>query len=53
MAVLAISILMTEKTEEELEQIHWIQYPVSFKDQTKALLNSKIEVNAMIHAIAH
>ncbi len=42
---------MTEKTEE-LEWIPCIWYPVTFKDQTKALLNSGSEVNAMSQAFA-
>ncbi len=44
---------MTEKKEEELERIPCIWYPVTFKDQTKALLDSESEVNAMRQAFAH
>ena len=36
-----------KKTEEELKQVPYIQYPVTFKDQTEALLDSKNEVNAI------
>ncbi len=39
---------MTErKTEEELERVLCIWYFVIFKDQTKALLDSESEVNAI------
>ncbi len=43
---------MTEKTEEELEWVPCIQYSVTFKDQTKALLDSQSKVNAMSQAFA-
>ncbi len=50
-AVLAASTSMTDKkTEGELKELEWvldIQYPIIFKDQTKALLDLKSEVNAM------
>ncbi len=46
------STLMTEKTEEELEQVLYIRYPVIFKDQTKALLDSGSEVNTINQAFA-
>ena len=47
-AVLATSTSMTnKKTEEELERVSCIQYLVTFKDQTEALLNSGSKVNAM------
>ncbi len=36
--------------KEELEQISCIRYPITFKDQTKALLNSKSKVNARSQA---
>ncbi len=44
---------MTEKTEEELERVSCIWYPITFKDQTEILLNSESEVNAMSQAFAH
>ncbi len=50
-AVSAASTLMTEKTEE-LERVPCIWYPVTFKDQTEALLDSGSEVNAMSQAFA-
>ena len=43
---------MTEKKKEKLERVPCIQYPVIFKDQTEALLDSKSEVNAMSPAFA-
>ena len=46
MAVLATSTLVTEK-KEELERVSCIWYPVTFKDQTKALLDLGSKVNAM------
>ncbi len=42
-----------KKTEEELERVPCIRYPVTFKDQTKALLDSGSEVNAISQAFAH
>ncbi len=48
-AVLATSTLMTEKTEE-LERVFCIWYPITFKDQTEALLDSESEVNTMSQA---
>ncbi len=51
-AVLATSMLMTEKIEEELERVPCIWYPITFNDQTKALLDSGNEVNAMSQAFA-
>ncbi len=39
-----------QKMEEELEWVPCIRYPVTFKDQTEALLDSKSEVNAMSQA---
>ncbi len=54
MAVSATSASMTDKkTEEELEeleQIPYIRYSVTFKDQTESLLDSGSEVNAMSQA---
>ena len=48
MTVLATSILMTsKKKEEKLEQITCIWYSITFKDQTKILLNLENEVNAI------
>ena len=44
--VLVASILVTEKTEE-LEQIPYIWYPVTFKNWTKALLDLINKVNAI------
>ncbi len=40
---------MTEKTEE-LEWVPCIWYPVTFKDQTEALLDSESEVNTINQA---
>ncbi len=42
---------MTEKTEE-LEQVPYIWYLVTFKDQAEALLDSGSEVNAMSQTFA-
>ncbi len=50
-AVSAASTSMTEKTEE-LERVPCIQYPVTFENQTEALLDSKSEVNTMSQAFA-
>ena len=52
-AVSAISTLVTEKKKEELEWVSCIWYPITFKDQTKALLNSKSKVNARSQVFAH
>ncbi len=49
-AVLATSTSMTDKKTEELERVSYIQYPVTFKDQTEALLDSRSEVNAISQA---
>ncbi len=38
---------MTEIKMEELEQVLYIWYFVTFKDQTKTLLDSRSEVNTM------
>lgn len=43
--------MIDKKTEEKLEQVPYIGYFVTFKDQTKTLLNSKSEVNVMNQAI--
>ncbi len=43
---------MTDKKTEELEQVPCIRYPVTFKDQTEALLDSRSEVNAISQAFA-
>ncbi len=43
-------MLMTEKTEEKLERVSCIWYPITFKDQTEALLNSRSEVNVINQA---
>ena len=52
--VSAISTLMTGKKieEEELERIPYIWYPVTFKDQTEALLDSRSEFNVMNPTLA-
>ncbi len=50
--VSAISTSMIEE-KEELEKVPYIWYPVIFKDQTKALLDSGSEVNIMSQAFAH
>ncbi len=42
-----------KKTEEELEQVPYIWYPVTFKDQTEALLDLGSKVNAISQAFAH
>ncbi len=44
---------MTEKTETELEQLSYIRYPITFKDQTEALLNAGSKVNTMSQVFAH
>ena len=50
-AVLATSTSMIKKkTEEDLKQIPCIWYPVIFKNQTEALLDSTTKVNAMSQA---
>ncbi len=41
---------MTDKKIEKLERVPCIQYLAIFKDQTKALLNSKSKVNVMSQA---
>ncbi len=52
-AVSATSMSMTDKkTEEELERISYIWYPITFKDQTEALLDSGSKVNVMSQAFA-
>ncbi len=52
-AVLATSTSMTDKKmEEELERVPCIRYCVTFKDQTKALLDSRSVVNAMSQVFA-
>ena len=50
--VLATSILMTEK-KEKLERVPCIWYSITFKDQTKVLLDSESEVNTINQAFAH
>ncbi len=52
MAVSATSMSMTDKKTEELELVPCIWYPITFKDQTEALLDSGREVNAMSQAFA-
>ncbi len=55
-AVLATFMSITDKkTEgelEELERVPCIRYPVTFKDQTKALLDSGSKVNVISQAFA-
>ncbi len=52
--VLATSMSMIEKkTEEKLEQVSCIWYPVTFKGQTEALLDSGSKGNAMSQTFAH
>ncbi len=44
---------MTEKKmEEELEQVSYIRYLVTFKDLTKALLDSRSKDNTMTQLFA-
>ena len=43
---------MTEKTEELLEWISCIWYPITFKAQTKALLDLRNKVNIMSQTFA-
>ena len=52
-AVLATSTLVSEKKKEQLERVPCIWYPITFKDQTEALLDLGSEVNAMSQAFAH
>ena len=51
-AILANPTLVTEK-KKELERIPCIWYSITFKNQTKALLNLRSEVNAMSQVFAH
>ncbi len=41
-----------KKTEEELKRVPCIWYSVTFKDQTKDLLDSESELNTMSQAFA-
>ena len=53
MAILVITTLITDKKiEDELELIPCIWYPITFKDQTEALLDSGSKVNVMSQAFA-
>ena len=52
MAVLATSTSVIKK-KGELEQIPCIWYPITFKDQTKALLDLASKVNAMSQAFTY
>ncbi len=55
LALLETSTLTTDKkTEEQLERVPCIRYPVTFKDQDQieALLDSRSKVNAMSQAFA-
>ncbi len=45
--------MTNKKMEEELERVSCIRYPVTFKDQTEALLDSKSKVNTMSQAFVH
>ncbi len=45
-AVSTSSTSMTEKTEES-ERVPYIQYLITFKDQTEALLDLRSKVNAI------
>ncbi len=45
--------MTNKKTEEELERVPYIWYPMTFKDQTEALLDSRSKVNVMSQAFAH
>ncbi len=55
-AILVASMSMTDKETEgefdELEQVPCILYLVTFKNQTKALLNSRSKVNVISQAFA-
>ena len=53
-AVMATSMSMTGKKtkEEELEQVPYIWYSITFKDQTEALLDFESKVNTMNPAFA-
>ncbi len=44
--------MINKKTEEELEWVSCIWYPVTFKDQIKALLDLGSKVNTMSQAFA-
>ncbi len=52
--LVTISVFSTSmiKKTEELEQVPCIWYPVTFKDQTKALLDLESEVNVISQAFA-
>ena len=52
---MAISATFTSVTvkKEELEQVSCIWYPITFKDLTKALLDSESKVDIMISAFVH
>ncbi len=54
-AISATSTSMTEKTEgtKKLKYVSCIQYPIIFKNQTKALLDSRSEVNIISQVFAH
>ena len=52
MAVSATSTSTTDKKMEELERVPCIWYPVTFKNQTKALVNSGSEVNIISQVFA-
>ena len=53
MVVLATFISVIDKKKEKLERVFCIWYLVIFKDQIKALLDSRSEVNAMSQVFAH
>ncbi len=44
--------MIDKKTEEELERVSYIWDPVTFKDQSEALLDSGSEVNTKSQAFA-
>ena len=52
MAILVVFMSTTEKIEGKLEQIPYIWYPVTFKDQTKALLDLESKINAISQVFA-
>ena len=44
---------ITGKKKEELEWVSCIWYTITFKDQTKTLLDSGSEINAISQAFAY
>lgn len=45
-------LITKKKIEKELKWIPYIQYPVTFKNQTEALLDSGSKINAINQAFA-